>query len=159
MVKYSESTMLENFWSKKDIPRDIPEEMEQIVKRLNSCRNKEECLEHAYGVLVNRYHGDRVNTYLKAFRLLDQDVNTLWKQKGFMHCNSLSYLLRILLVKSKWFEDADIELKWTFMWFFSPHQYLKIRMDKGYRTIDLWGKRYGIKYGDYARGFREFRRS
>ena len=62
--------------------------------------------------------------------------------------------MRILLVKSELFDEEDIKLKWTLVWHISPHQYLTIKINQNeYINIDLWGKAYGINFGDYAHGF------
>ena len=66
---------------------------------------------------------------------------------------NLNYLFMIFLVKSG-FDYKDINPKWTLVYYLSPHQYLNIKINKKKPiNVDSWGKSYGIKFGDYARGF------
>ncbi len=78
----------------------------------------------------------------------------LWNESGFMHCTNINYVLRTLLIKSGHFADDDIQIKWTIVWYISPHQYLRIKTGDKYVNVDVWGYVYGIKYGEYAYGFK-----
>jgi hypothetical protein len=47
-----------------------------------------------------------------------------------------------------------VHLKWTQIWYISPHQYLQIRVDNNeWINVDVWANVYDIKFGDYAHGF------
>lgn len=93
-------------------------------------------------------------TYLRLHHLTIKDVNKLWRKNGFMHCTNVNYVMKFLLVKSGFFEESDIIQQWTQVWYISPHQYLKIRIkDNQFVNIDIWGKVYGINFGDFAKGF------
>ena len=138
----------------RKIPEKLPEDMQGVVKELKKSKNLEDCLKKAYDTLSEKYRGYRIKTYTRIYELFSKDVNKLWNKKGFMHCTNINYLMRILLVKSGFFKDKDIEQKWTFIWFFSPHQYLRVKLDKNkFVNVDVWAKPYGIKFGDYAHGF------
>ena len=107
-----------------------------------------------YSVLTKKYRGGRIKTYTRFFELFGFDAEKIWKKKGFLHCTNLNKLMRLLLARSGWFKEGDIRKKWTLIWYLSPHQYLRIRVGRdALVNIDLWGKPYGIQYGDYARGF------
>lgn len=146
--------MIPNFFSKKEIPEKLPEGMEEIVKKLKKSKNKEECLRKTYDLLTKKYRGDIIKTYSCLPRILVKDVNELWSKSGYLHCTHLNYLLRIFLVKSGFFKDEDIGLKWTLLGYISPHQYLEIRFSQNaFINIDVWANHYGIMFGDYAHGF------
>lgn len=146
--------MFSKIFPKKEIPSKLPRGMENLIEKLKKSKNKKECVKAAYNYLSKKYRGHRVYTYLRIYELFTLDLNKMWHKKGFLHCNNINYLMRILLIKSGFFSDKDIELKWTLVWFFSPHQYLKVRLNnKEYINIDLWAKAYGIRLGDYLRGF------
>ncbi len=146
--------MIPNFFSKKEMPKNIPEAMEKIVKELKKSASKQACLRKAYELLAKKYYGDRLMTYTHLFELFNADPVVLWDKRGYLHCTHINYLLRILLVKSGCFKDEDIKLKWTVIWYLSPHQYLEIRLnDQKTVNVDVWGIKYGIKFGDYAHGF------
>ncbi|MEI6597138.1 MAG: hypothetical protein WCL13_02910, partial [bacterium] len=66
---------------------------------------------------------------------------------------NINYVMKTLLIKSDFFKDGDIRLKWTKIWYFSPHQYLQVNIDNKWINIDIWAYAYGIKFGDNAHGF------
>lgn len=140
--------------SKTKIPDKLPESLQNVVEELRKSKNKEECLRRAYDVLSAKYRGYKFRTYLKLHEHFIFDVERLWKKSGFLHCTNFNYLLRILLIQSGFFKSEDIIKKWTLLYYISPHQYLKIKInDQEFVNVDLWGKIYGIKLGDYMRGF------
>lgn len=146
--------MIPNFFSKKELPDKLPLELDRIIGSLRKSRSKEACLKSAYDILTKKYYGSRIMTYTRFFDLFSWNDDKLWKKSGFLHCTNINYLMRILLVKSGFFKDDDIKLKLTLLWYISPHQYLNIRINgKKSINVDVWGKRYGIKFGEYAHGF------
>lgn len=146
--------MLSNLFSKAKIPLKLPKDMQLLVSKLKKSKNKEDCLKKAYSFLSKKYTGSRLKTYIRFFALFSSDIGKMWGKSGYLQCNKINYLLRILLVKSGFFKDEDIKLKWTLVWYLSPHQYLNIRLDKNKSVnVDIWGKAYGIRFGDYAHGF------
>ena len=92
--------MVGNLFTKERIPDKLPKELEVFVKELRKSKTKKECIKKAYIFLLDRYRGQRVYTYLKFFNLFISDVDKIWAKKGFLHCNVLNYLMRILLIKS-----------------------------------------------------------
>jgi len=146
--------MIPNFFSKKPIPEKLPAEMEKIVADLKNSSSQEECLRRAYDILTQRYRGYKVLTYIYLWRIFETDLEKIWARNGFLHCHVMNYLLRVLLVKSGWFEDSDIELKHSMYCYVSPHQYLRVRVGKDkWINVDLWYYHYGKQLGEYAHGF------
>ena len=145
--------MLPHLICRNKIPEKLPKEMDFIVKRLKKAKNKEECLKKAYDILSKKYRGYKWRTYTRIHELFMRDVNKIWAKKVFLHCTNINYLLRILLIKSGFFKEGDIKLKWTTLYLLSPHQYVIVRINKKkYINIDIWAKPYGIKLGDHAHG-------
>lgn len=139
---------------KDRIPAQLPQEMENVVARLRKTRSKDDCLREAYDILTTKYRGYRVTTYIDAYDAFDSNVEHLWKRNGFLHCHHFNYLLRILLLQSGKFHESDIRLKRSWVWFFSVHQYVRVKVqEKKWISVDMWGKSYGIPFGDYAHGF------
>ncbi|MDP2838173.1 MAG: hypothetical protein Q8O53_02750 [Candidatus Moranbacteria bacterium] len=131
----------------------LPEEMKLLVGKIAVIENQKEALEYAYEVLAKKYRGYRLLIFLRLDRFFITDIGTLWKKNGFLHCNHMNYLLRMLLVASGQFAAEDIEAHWTQIWFFSPHQYLIIHLHGGEAIeVDLWGKVYGIPFETHAHG-------
>ena len=105
-------------------------EFEEAVREVASANGQEEALRQAYDIITGRYPGNRVKTYLLFWRLWEKGVEKLWRRNGFLHCNKMNFLLRELLVKSGQFKPSEVEIKWTLIWWFSPHQYLQVYYDK-----------------------------
>ena len=147
--------VIPHLFTKTRLPASLPQGMERIVLGLKRSKSKKECLRKAYDILTKKYRGYRGKTYYRAPELFVTDTSTLWKRSGFLHCTQMNYLMRILLVKSGWFADEEILPQFTFVMFFSPHQYLRIQLSEQENVaVDLWGKAYNVPFGDYARGFR-----
>lgn len=152
--------------SKTPIPNKLPKQMQETINELKTSLDKEDCLRRAYEILIAKYRSQRIKTYTKLFNVFSNDIDKMWSQTGFLHCTNMNYLMRTLLIKSGFFNDSDIALKWTMVWYISPHQYIQVNMGMSPNAllsrnsqnnkkinIDIWGKSYGIKFGDYARGF------
>lgn len=133
---------------------DLPEEMKLLVSEISQIEDQRAAIEYAYEALAKKYQGSRIFTFLRLDRFFITDIEALWKKNGFLHCNHMNYLLRTILVASKKCTNDDIESLWTQIWFFSPHQYLSIHLKNGdVLKVDLWGKVYGVPFGEYAHGF------
>lgn len=142
-----------DLFSKTPIPEVLPDEMQKTIDELKKSLNKEECLKKTYNILILKYRGCRVKTYVKLFDAFKRDVSALWSKNGFLHCANINYIMRILLIKSGFFGEDDIRLKWTQIWYVSPHQYLQVNVNGEWINIDVWAYAYGIKFGDNAHGF------
>jgi hypothetical protein len=145
--------MFPNFFKKEVLPTELNSTFNSIVKHLDACSNKEEALKEAYNIIANRFSSSRFKIFIKLKRGFVKNPDKMWEKK-FLYCFQVNYLLRMFLVKSKWFKDEDIKLKFSFVYYIIPHQYLKIKVaDNQYMNIDPWGYDYGIKFGDYLYGF------
>ena len=95
-----------------------------------------------------------MNIIWKLPRLLLRDIDKIMQTKGYLHCTTMNYLLRIMAVKSGLFADQDIKLKFTNTWYVAPHQYLEVDLANGEKvTLDPWNYQYGIDYGEYGARF------
>jgi len=142
-----------NFLTPPPLPAELPDDLEQEVARLARCKSQAEVLHEAYNLLTRKYRGYRLKTITHLFALFDVDVHHLWAKRGFLHCTHLNYLLKILLVCSGKFAENDVQLKWTQIYFHSPHQYVRVRLGGKWVCVDVWGNAYGIPFGSYAHGF------
>lgn len=142
-----------DLFSKTPIPDVLPDDMQKIINEIKKSLNKEECLKRAYGILIAKYRGYRIKIYTKLFDVFKRDIGALWNKSGFMHCTNINYLMRTLLIKSDFFKEADIRLKWTQIWYITPHQYLQVNINDKWINVDIWAYAYGIKFGDNAHGF------
>jgi len=92
-------------------------------------------------------------TFVKFIDLWKTDVDFLWNLKGHMHCQSLNYLIRILLIKSGKFKDSDITFKLTNTYYLTIHQYMIVEVGKKNIFVDPWYYRYGLEFGDHGHGY------
>lgn len=131
----------------------LPSEMLKIVEGLKQMKSRKECLELAYDILTKRYKGKRFRTYIALHQLFINNPKKLWNKK-YLICVKTNYLMRIFLVASGFFKDEDIKSEWSLIWYVSPHQYLRVKLDNSeFINVDVWGENNRIKFGDYARGF------
>lgn len=138
---------------KTKIPDNLPAGLEIEIRRISASSDKEAYLQKAYDYLSARYRGGRMKTYALIHKAFQKDLEYLWEEPGFMHCTNMNFLLRTMLIKSGLFNEEDIHLKWTFVWFVSPHQYVQVDVGDRWIDVDIWAKRYGIEFGDHAHGF------
>jgi hypothetical protein len=139
-----------DLFSKTKIPDEIPENFISVINQLSYCQNQTDCLNLAYEVLSQKFHGEHIKTCTRFWKIWQSDIGKLWDEIGFMHCTNINYLLRFILVKSKWFKDEDIKLRWTLYLYFLPHQYAVVQVNSRKIPVDIWAKTLGIKLGDYA---------
>ncbi|MEI8230599.1 MAG: hypothetical protein WCG83_05720 [Candidatus Peregrinibacteria bacterium] len=130
--------------------------MQRFVESLRQTKSKEDCLRQTYDLLTTKYHGGRIQTVTKLWELYPRSIDYLWSKNGFLHCTNFNRLFRILLVQSGYFTDRDIVARWTLLWFFSPHQYIQIRVaDDRWVDVDVRAAVFGIRFGDFAHGFHD----
>ncbi len=145
--------MIPYFFSKGPLPDELSSVFSELVNDLNDLSSKDEALKEVYKIISLRFRASRLKVILRSRRIFLKDPEIMWK-KNFLYCHQMNYLLRLLLVKSRWFEDDDIKLKYSLVYYFMPHQYLKIRIsDNQYMNVDPWGRSFGVKLGDYLYGF------
>ncbi len=146
--------MIPNLFGKLPIPKKIPKSMEKKIKEFAKDNNKGKFVKRCFDFLVSIHHGSRINMILKFVDLYRNNINYIWNHRGFFHCTTLNYILRIMLVKSNLFKDEDIELKISNTLYIAPHQYMKIKMDNGkFLNVDVWAYQFGIDFNDYGHGF------
>jgi len=110
-----------DLFSKTPIPDVLPNEMQKIINEIKKSLNNKECLKSVYDILVAKYRCNRIKTYTKLFDVFKHDIGTLWSVNGFLHCTNINYVMRTLLIKSDFFSEDNIRLRWTQIWYISPH--------------------------------------
>lgn len=131
---------------------EVPKELKPLVRALKRTRGKEACIRKVHSILTARYHGCRLYTYTHFLDFFRRDIIRIWRHSGCLHCTLFNYLAKTLLVHSGKFTEGDIKSGWTLIYYFSPHQYLKVRTGPHHFTeLDIWGANYGVKIGEHAR--------
>jgi hypothetical protein len=139
--------------SKTPLPENLPKELKEALHIASNSKNKEEFLFTIYNLLIKKYKGNRLKTFTKIFEIKEKNLDLLWHKNGFLHCTNINYILRSLLINSKFFKESDIRIKWTLIWYISPHQYLQINVGNKWINVDIWSHNFGIKFGDYSHGW------
>lgn len=145
--------MIPHLLKKEKIPAITNTNLIHAIEHVRESKDKSEALARAYQCITDRFHGYRFHTYLLFHKAFKRNPNTLWEQRGFMHCTQQNYLLRLLLVESGWFTEDDITLGHSLVWHISPHQYLMVQVDGKKIAVDPWNNRHGAKMGTFASGF------
>lgn len=144
-----------NPFKRQAIPKKIPKSLLADINKFAESKNKDIILKKCFNYVVSKQKGGRLNMILKINRLSKDNFEDIWRRKGFMYCTAMNYLLRIMLVKSGFFKDEDIELKLTNTWYIVPHQYLRIKMnERKFINVDPWAYQFGIDFGNYGHGFK-----
>ncbi len=142
------------FMRKEPLPARIPKQLEDAIAQMESqSKTPYEYIKQCSHYLLSQNHGGRFATVIRVQSLFERDVRTLLSRRGFMHCTQLNHLMRILLVRSKFFTDDDIRLQHTFV-NFNIHQYLQVRVAGQWYDVDLAGDWMGVPLGRHAWGFR-----
>jgi hypothetical protein len=126
-------------FGKFTLPEKTPQIILQKVQELDSsAHSQEEYLQGVYDFVTSRWHAGRLNTILYAPLAFRTNLETIWNQPGYAHCNTQNYLLFILLANSRYFEAGDIKPRCVFFNFFI-HQYLQIRVNNSFIDADPAG--------------------
>ena len=116
-------SFIPNLFNKEPLPEKLPAGLAEAVEKVKMVQNKKAALGTAYDILTSKYRGYRFMTYLKLWRVWETDLDKIWQRSGFLHCTTINYLLRILLIKSGWFKEDDIRFGFAMIWYISIHQY------------------------------------
>jgi hypothetical protein len=131
----------------------VDKETKQILIELEDVTDREQYLRLAYDRVTRAFDAERGKTFTRIGELFSSGLSDLMNRTGFMHCTNQNFVLANLLVKSGLFTESAIRLKWTAIWYCSPHQYLEIKADGKIFAVDCWARHYGIPFGSYAKGF------
>jgi len=72
--------------------------------------------------------------------------------KSYLPCTISSYILRIFLVKSGWFREADVRRRHVFVNFII-HQYLQVKINDKWLDVDVGEKQRGLSIGEHLKYF------
>lgn len=128
-----------------------------LVEQIRAMGDAHASLRYAYGILIEKYYGDRMKTITRMLHIFQNDPELIWKRSGFLHCTGFNRLLKYLMLESGRFTPDQIRFRWTLIFGFSPHEYLQVKIGEKWISVDGWGARYGVPFGEYARFFKKFR--
>jgi hypothetical protein len=121
------------------LPKDLPQELKETVLSLeNQSVDQRFFLEAVYKFILRGWNHGRFGVLLHFPKLFRSDINEIWSDKSFAHCNHLNFLAYGILANSKFFKEDDIILKYVPL-NFVLHQYLKVRINGEWVDFDPAG--------------------
>lgn len=126
----------------KKLPRGMREAIEDIEKK---SKNKNDYARNVWKFVTSRWHGKR-REYIKMPSILWLSLKHAWKKTGFLPCTMISYITRILLVRSRFFSKEDVKTM-TYFHSFALHQCLRIKIDGHWVYMDPWAEHLGHGIG------------
>ncbi len=131
-------------FKKKPLPDIIPVDFSALIQRLNvESKDNSDFLKKCYEFVTSRYIGSRTKTVTRFWIAFEEPIN---HRPGFMPCTGQNYLLRLVLVKSGRFSDAEVAVKVTPLNFFL-HQYLKVKVVDSWVNMNPWSSFLGVPRG------------
>jgi|FLOH01.1.fsa_nt_gi hypothetical protein len=123
------------FWQTK-MDKEIPKSMmDEINKLKKGVKTKYEFLKKSYEYFDKRNRGGTFEVMFFIWRAWEPLAKS-WPRLGFLHCTNLTYLQKVFLVKSGFFEEKDIKTHTMFYNFFT-HNYLEAKTEKGWVVADV----------------------
>ncbi len=139
-------------FTEEKIPERLPAGMQAKIDELKlKAGSAEEFLGLAYDYLGGRFRSERFNTFLK-FGYLFKTVEQAWRMSGYLPCTVSNRLLKIFLVKSGRFKEADIRRRHVFANFII-HQYLQVKVGGEWLDVDVGEKQRGMPIGRHLKIF------
>lgn len=131
------------------LPKKVNEDMHKFGKE---CKTKEDVLDKVIHYELKRFYS-KYYQYVTEFVLFYQNnIEHLWKKKGFLHCHQQNLILRYLLLETGRFTEDDIKIRETIC-YIGLHQYLQIRVEANkWINVDPFGMRLGHKKGELLKG-------
>ena len=146
--------LIYSFFMPDKIPASIPDEMQKIVNALdNESKSDIDFLQKAYDIVNSRYTSPSMGYLKEPQRLFMKNLDNIWTSQGYLPCDKQNYVLKVMLVKSRWFNETDIKEIFTSC-IITPHYYLKIKLNNNsYIAADMWGADHGYKLGEHTGGY------
>lgn len=132
--------------------QELPDELQRKVDALSEKhQNDRELVRALYDLLKNRLRGQRSLQFIQPHKLFIMSPKKVWEQGGVQSCNVLNMMMAQVLFASGRFGRFDIRIRTTNI-FMNIHQYIQVKVDKTWISIDLWGHAYDVPFGQYAHG-------
>jgi hypothetical protein len=120
-------------------PAVIPDEYKKLVNEWNEkSQNSMGYLKLAYDFVLTRWKMEKFKTAILFPKIFRTDLKQLWNEPGYLHCNTMNYVLFVFLVNGKYFTPDDIEIKHTILNFVT-HQYMRVKVDGRWIDVDPAG--------------------
>lgn len=120
--------MIPHLFRAHPIPKEVPAVIREHIQDFSeSSKSDEEFIQKCFSLLISFQKGPRGQLFLHFKRLFWVDLDYLFNFRGYFHCTTINYLLRVMLTESGRFSPQHIQAKTTNVWFVMPHQYLRVK--------------------------------
>ncbi|VVB69781.1 Uncharacterised protein [uncultured archaeon] len=136
---------------KGKLPDKVPLELVEAVEGMKKqAKDDYDYLWRTYNYVTGKYDGQAKGSgFNRAFWSLEK----IWPVHDYAPDNQQNFILRIMLVKSGFFKDENIQVKYVSLnWYI--HQYLIIKTSKGLIEVDPASDFRGIPFNKHAEGFK-----
>jgi hypothetical protein len=80
------------------------------------------------------------------------NLEQIWQNTGYAHCTTINLITFILLAKSRYFQEKDIKIRYSFF-NLVQHQYLKVNVDGNWIDLDPSASYAHLPIRQHARWF------
>ena len=134
------------FW-REQIPEKLPPGLLKTVRALKvKNRSPEKLARAVHAFLAKKYYGSHILTFVRPDLVLSRNIARIWRISGYLPCNQQNWLLYIMLVQSGFFSPEDVRFRITTVVGFI-HQYVQVKLNKKWVSVDVWASRYGVDFG------------
>ncbi len=134
------------FW-REPIPKTLPSGLLNTIRTLKSKHSSpEKFARAAHAFLAKKYYGSHILTIIRLDLVFSRDISRMWALSGYMACNQQNWLLYLMLIKSGFFSPDDVRFRITTI-VGSIHQYMQVRLNNKWVSVDVWAYRYGVPFG------------
>jgi hypothetical protein len=120
-------------------PTDLPPQYRELIKKWESeSQSQMDFLTRAYDFVNTYWTVKKFQTVTQFHKIFRRDLNRIWNDRGYLHCNTMNYVLFALLANSKFFTANDVRVRHTILnWV--QHQYLQVKVDGKWMDVDPAG--------------------
>jgi hypothetical protein len=136
------------------IPTEIPNEYRRLISEWEGkSLSQYDYLKQAYDFTTQNWKVEKFKAVTEFPKIFRRDLKGIWGDKGYIHCNTMVYVLGTFLVNSRFFKPEDIQVRHTLL-NLVLHQYMKVRVGRQWLDVDpagayVRGKALGERCGIY----------
>ena len=127
--------------------------LKEATKRMRKTKTQHAALVEAYALVSARFTGRVGDMYLRPDRLFEKSKVNMWKRGSCLHSTKQNQFVRDFLIESGLFSERDIRFRWTLLYYFSPHQFLEVKVKDRWMRVDPWAAHKGYHLGEGPPGF------
>ena len=134
------------------LPVHLSPELQKEIKKLKKIKDKKQVIIATLNYIKKNFESNSLLLFIQLHKHYYKKASAILQKKGFWPCHIQVFILRLLLIKSRKFEQDDIQVHYTF-YNGIIHEYLKIRVNnKWIIRADPWGYNKGVPFGYQSMG-------